>query len=607
MPISLRITAKFLVLVLGILILSFGVLSLVMIAREEALLARKNREQETLLARTVVAGLTDSMLSGHPRNTLDLIARLESAQDLMRIEVLRPDGSPAFGARRPRVSLPEIAEAFREDRQLDFVRRGAAPVQVSLFPLKNDTACRRCHRGEAPVLGVILLTRSLAETYAELSASKRQVGLLLTAAVLAIGVVLYLVVRLVVLSPLRSLHHGARIIGLGNLGHRIAIESHDEFQDVAAAFNEMAGRLKETYADLENQVRIRTAELNRNLRLMRGILSSMSSGVVLLARDGTVKLINRQGAWILGHGHDNLAGKRLAEVVPEAAAFQNVRVGSYDEITVRTADDAEVPVGFTSAYFSSSEGDEEGLIVVFQDLTELKTLQAELVNRERFAAMGRVVAGVAHEIRNPLFGISAIGQILERDLTSPDHQELSRALIAETKRLNHLVEELLVYGRPMRLKLEPGDLRILWEEVLDLHRDELQRRQIKLMSDYSVRHPAIRIDAAQIRQVFLNILRNSLDAMPDGGTLTISMLMEDEFIAFRVADTGAGIAKDHRDRVFDLFYTTKPKGTGLGLAICRKIVQDHGGDISIASEEGKGTAVTIRLPYRRDADRADSS
>jgi signal transduction histidine kinase len=205
---------------------------------------------------------------------------------------------------------------------------------------------------------------------------------------------------------------------------------------------------------------------------------------------------------------------------------------------------------------------------------------------------------VAHEIRNPLFGISAIGQIFERELKDPEQQELCRALLAETKRLNQLVEELLIYGRPMKLNREDTDLRVLWEEVLDLHREELRQRCIKVSGDYAVRHPIAFFDPYQIRQVFMNLLRNAMEATPDGGSISITMLIADNFLMFQVTDTGSGIPKENLEHVFDLFYTTKPKGTGLGLAICRKIMRDHGGEIVIESTVGAGTTVAITLPYR---------
>ncbi len=595
--VRVRLSVKFLLLIVGILVVFLGLFSAFAVHRESRILARKNAEQEQLLAQTIVADLKDSMLTGRPRSTLALMAGLQGAYGLMRLEVLRKDGTPAFDQGGPALDLPQIRQAFETGEFIDFDETGTPLVHTNIFPLPNRSECRRCHGEAGSVLGVIVISHSLADTVAEIRASKLHLITLFSIMVLATGAALYVIIRKVVLVPLQALHRGAEVIGKGDLSQRILIESGDELQDLAVSFNEMAAHVKETRDGLENMVKIRTTELNESVRLMRGILSSMPSGVVLLSRDGTVKLMNRQGAWILGRGHEDLLGRTLAEVVPETASFLDARVGSYEEITVHTPDGLSTPVGFTPSYYGGADDDEGGLIVVFQDLTELKALQTELMNKERFAAVGRVVAGVAHEIRNPLFGISAIGQLFERDLRDPGHQELVRAMLAETKRLNQLVEELLIYGRPMKLKLEEADLRVLWEDVLDLHRDELRAKGIKVSGDYAVRHPVAVFDPHQVRQVFLNVLRNAIEAMPAGGTLTITMLLEDQFIMFRIGDTGGGIPAGQLQHVFDLFFTTKPKGTGLGLGICRKIMQDHGGDISLASEEGQGTVVTVRLPY----------
>jgi len=600
-----KLHAKFLVLVLGIVIVFFGILSYVIIEREAHILSRKGAEKEHLLARTIVADLKDSMLTGRPRSTLYLIESLRGAYGLVSLAVLRKDGSHAFGIPGPFFALPQIAQVFESGKEMDFNEEGAVPLHTNIFPLLNESACRRCHVTEGATLGVILLSHSLEDTIGEIQASKRQLMVLLTVLIAVMGTALYVAVRKVVLAPLRNLHHGARIIGMGNFGYRISMDGGDEFSELARSFNDMAQRMKESYAGLENMVKVRTTELNENVRLMGGILSSMSSGVALLSREGRIKLINRQGAWILGHGHEDLEGRKLLDVVPEAAVILGGRVGSYEEITIKTSDGLDTPIGFTSSYYSGGEGEQHGLIVVFQDLTELKLLQKELINKERFAAMGRVVAGVAHEIRNPLFGISAIGQIFERELAAPAHLELARALLAETKRLNQLVEDLLIYGRPMKLKREEADLLVLWEEVLGLHHEELRRRGLTVSSDYTPQNPIAYCDKHQFRQVFLNLLMNAIEATPEGGAIRTTMLFADGVLLFRIADSGPGIPKESLEHVFDLFFTTKPKGTGLGLAICRKIMQDHGGDISIESIEGQGTTVTLQLPSGDPVGRQD--
>jgi signal transduction histidine kinase len=290
--------------------------------------------------------------------------------------------------------------------------------------------------------------------------------------------------------------------------------------------------------------------------------------------------------------------RELRSIFPGASAFVESAVGSNREIVIRLNDGTTMPIGFSTTHYRGSSDDREGILVLYRDLSEIKALQAELLNKERFAAMGRVVAGVAHEIRNPLFGISSVGQILERELASPAHQELVRALLSETKRMNDLVEELLLYGRPMKLALERCDLARIRQEVLGMHRAELDRRGIRIGGDARFIPLTVTLDSNQIRQVFLNLLRNAIDATRPGGEISIRLLLEDRYVVVKISDTGIGIRPQHLDKIFDLFYTTKPKGTGLGLAICKKIAQDHGGDITVESEEGKGTTVTLRLPYR---------
>src|SRR3990172_2560214 len=377
--------------------------------------------------------------------------------------------------------------------------------------------------------------------------------------------------------------------------------SDEEFGDLlperSKKSSERTGRAEEQTQRLSEHDR----DQARSMRLMQGILSNMSGGVLLLGMDGRVRLINFQGAQILRCKRENLIGRNLAASVPGTAAFMEADSGSYREIELHAPDGANVPIGFSSTYYYDANGEHEGVIVDYRDLTEIKTLQSELISKEGFAAMGKVVAGVAHEIKSPLFGISSISQILERELKNAEHQELARALLSETQRLNQLVEELLIYGRPMKLTLDRCDLRRLWQEVFELHKRDIEKKSITITGDFNLRSPLVYFDASQIRQVFLNLLRNSMEATAQGGEINIKLLLEDRYIIFKIADNGAGIPAKIMDRVFDLFFTTKPKGTGLGLAICRKIVHDHGGEIAIESTERKGTTVTVRLPYRGEA------
>jgi signal transduction histidine kinase/HAMP domain-containing protein len=351
---------------------------------------------------------------------------------------------------------------------------------------------------------------------------------------------------------------------------------------------------------LNEELKNQNSELARQSSLLGGILSNMSSGIMLLDATGRVSFVNQLGAAILRSRREELLGRNLFEQLPETSVFAEADTGVYRELDVLAADGSRVPVGFSSASYLGTSAEHEGTIVVYRDLSEIRALQKELLGKERFAAVGRVVAGVAHEIRNPLFGISSVGQILARQVADPGHQELIRALLAETGRMNQLVEELLMYGRPMQLQREECDLAKIWDDVLVMHREELDQRGIRLDGDLHARKISAFVDRHQIRQVFLNVFRNAVDAMPNGGELGIRFLLGSRFVVLQITDTGGGIPAELQEKIFDLFFTTKPKGTGLGLGICRKIVQDHGGDMGVDSVEGKGTAVTIRLPYGGD-------
>lgn len=607
-----RLHAKFLVLVLGVLAVFLGALSAIIVQRETRILAQKNAEAQRMLAQAVVENLRESMLEGRSRSTLNLMKRLEGSSGLVRLEVLRKDGSPVFSGKGGRQAVPELGRAFESGEEVRFQEDGAPPLNTMLFPLRNERDCRGCHRQDGPVLGVVRVSLSLDAAQREIAASRRSLIMLFSLIIAATGGVLYAVIRKLVLTPIGALRRVADAIGTGDFSRRIEVRSRDEFHDVAEAVNRMAGQLTRMYSDLGELVQARTKELDESFRLLWGIVSSMPGGVMLLDMAGRVKLINRYAAKMLRCRQEDVIDRKLSDAVPEsaaftAAAFDKADQGHFQEMEFSAPDGRRVPIGFSSTYYRGAAGGYDGLIVAFRDLSELKALQAELIDKERFAAMGRVVAGVAHEVRNPLFGISSIGQIFERELTNPAHLELVRALLSESRRLNQLVEDLLLYSRPSRLRLEPCNVRRLWRDVLEAYRDETLKKGVRIAGDDGGALPLVSLDAHQMQQVFLNLLRNALDASPPGTEIAVRFLVADQYLTFELRDEGDGIPEENRGRVFEVFFTTKPVGTGLGLAICRKIVEDHGGDIAIESAEGRGTTVTVRLPYRRTEKEAQNT
>jgi len=231
-----------------------------------------------------------------------------------------------------------------------------------------------------------------------------------------------------------------------------------------------------------------------------------------------------------------------------------------------------------------------------------KQMEGQLRHAERLASLGRLVAGVAHEVRNPLATIRLRVQMCRRDASDPKVKESCVVALEEIERLNGIVNRLLNFARPIQLELEPVDLRTLVRERVHSFDDYALSHHVQLMTNLPNRNFLIMIDKDRMAQVFDNIIQNALEAMADhGGTLSVTVASHKENedgngVCVEFQDTGKGMKSADIGHVFDPFFTTKPSGTGLGLSICHELVRAHGGDIKIESEEGRGTNVTVTIP-----------
>ena len=216
---------------------------------------------------------------------------------------------------------------------------------------------------------------------------------------------------------------------------------------------------------------------------------------------------------------------------------------------------------------------------------------------ERLAFTGRIAAGIAHEIRNPLGNVSMAVRQLKQAFTedSPWSKHIE-VIIRNTERINFLITELLNCARPPELNILPSDMHEVIENVLDSIRSSLSTQRIKVIKKFEANPSIINVDREQINRAFLNVIINSVEAMPEGGTMTISTSVEEDLFVVKIQDTGRGIPEEDIIRIFDPFFTTKPTGVGLGLSITYGIVVSHGGKIDVESVWKKGTVFTISLP-----------
>jgi len=330
--------------------------------------------------------------------------------------------------------------------------------------------------------------------------------------------------------------------------------------------------------------------LKSQKELSDAIFDSTASGIMVLDDKGTVLRINRAGAALFRSNADDLAGKNLAEIYPETRLFLMVDQALRDEVILSNRDGSITPIGFSTSLLRNAHGTEAGVIVLFRDLSETKKLEASLKKKEHFETMGKVVSGVAHEVRNPLFGITSIGQILEREIETPQHRALISAMLKETTRMKNLIEELLMYTRPSRLDIRTIDLNLL---LMELEHHVNGKRPGITVSMEAPLPVTISADRDKITQVLLNLLHNAIEAA--GTIVSVNARPMDDHIEITIHDDGPGIPLADRERIFEPFFTTKKGGTGLGLPICKKLVEDHGGTLEIASTEGSGTTVMLVL------------
>jgi signal transduction histidine kinase len=248
-------------------------------------------------------------------------------------------------------------------------------------------------------------------------------------------------------------------------------------------------------------------------------------------------------------------------------------------------------------HVSRLTGAQKGFVAVLEDITEKKKIEEELFRATKHAGLGRLAAGVSHEIGNPLASISSLVQELMAEEGSDFTKGSLGTIYQHVNRIARIVRNLGDFARLYPRQRVPTNLRDILDTTIDLVRFDKNFKKIEVTTDVQQTRP-VRIDPDQIQQVFLNLLLNARDAMPDGGRLDISVKESDGNVRMTFADTGGGIAPEAKDKIFDPFFTTKGPtgGTGLGLSICYSIVKDHGGTIEVESLKDRGTKFIITLP-----------
>lgn len=345
--------------------------------------------------------------------------------------------------------------------------------------------------------------------------------------------------------------------------------------------------------------------VDRSLGEMRtyteNVLASVGEGIISTDKEGKIVTLNSRAEEILGATVENLKGRKIEEILKiNKDFFMRGKENRFldQEIIFQPFAGKEIPISLRITPLQDESGQEMGSVILLRDLREVKDLQERVRRSERLASLGRLAAGIAHEIRNPLSSIRGFAQFFGNRFKGREEENYASVMVKEVDRLNRIISELLDFARPKKPHLEPQNLQNLWENILVLGEAEFKKKKIEIEKKYDPHLPLVMADRDQISQAFLNLLINSVESIDAGGKIRLFLKRGEQAgkVEVIIEDTGRGIPPEDIEKIFEPFFSTKQKGTGLGLAIVHQIIESHGGEIRVKSEEGKGTAFCITLP-----------
>jgi len=335
------------------------------------------------------------------------------------------------------------------------------------------------------------------------------------------------------------------------------------------------------------------------------VVERMPVGLVAMDGNGRIISFNQTAEATLRLASDQAIGRTASEVLPRqvldmvATLKDSTRTAMAKEFDCSFPDGRVVPLDVTLSALKGEDGTVWGTILLCRDLTEVQSLKREVETSRRLASLGRLAAGVAHEIRNPLSSIKGFATYFkERYRDNPDDQKTSEIMIQEVDRLNRVITQLLEFARPPVVQKKRASLQSLIQHSLKMIERQASAKQIRVLPHLPSEIREVNLDPDGINQVLLNLYLNAVEAMDPGGTLSVSLSVDDGsgWVKIMVSDTGSGIRKDDVEHIFDPYFTTKQTGTGLGLAIVHKIIEAHGGEVRVESEIGRRTSVTVLIP-----------
>jgi PAS domain S-box-containing protein len=630
---DMRLRTKLACWVVCLLVLLTAAVMVVVEHRERKAIEAQVRKRGMTIARNLAAVSTNALLSYNYVLLEQHVGRLAHEEDVVYVIILDREG---------RVAAHSKHSELQGQRLTDPISRKASETNEPLIQAGVDSrtgqnlgnilevAIPVFPTDEPNKWGTVRVGISLQGMYGEIQRTRLTIFIFGIAAAL-VGCVAALILSRRITSPLEKLRAGALAVAGGDLAHRIDVRSADEIGELAATFNRMTNDLQAQQAALQEANRELDTQLREVSNLERynaRVLASMTNGVVTLNMEGCIVKWNDMAARITGYPVAEVEGRLCRELFASSPSFVRLLLdgihgkGVWWErgVSFIRPDGREVPLEINTSLLEDDTGHTTGLLGIFRDLSLVRELEQRLRRADRLAAVGRMAAMVAHEIKNPLVALKTFIDMVPRRAKDPAFIARFQDIVPkEVDRVNAIMEDLLELSRPPRISPRPLDLQEILARCVALYEQQAAERGIAIVQDLAPALVQVRADPEYLLRALGNLTINAIQAMTAGGTLTIrtgsgvpwqSTLAEttahvdlgtdddtaQPFVFIAVVDTGTGMTPNQLDSLFTPFFTTKEKGTGLGLALTHKIIEEHQGYLHVESQFGVGSTFTILLP-----------
>jgi signal transduction histidine kinase len=402
------------------------------------------------------------------------------------------------------------------------------------------------------------------------------------------------------LSPLEAISRRLDEMTSGNIAPAPTDDRTDEYGAVSTKI-ERIGRQMRNVNEIFSALQENVDQLMANLQ----------DGLMLFTKDGHAVLVSASIETFLNKSRREMLGLEVHDIFSQETALGRVVLESFEQRRPLSTYEFTNESGRhlqASLDFIEENGERLGALLTLRDTESVRQIEDEIEISRRLADVGRLTRGVGHEVKNPINAIVVHLELLRNKLQSADPAAVRHMDIIgnEIRRLDRVVQTLVDFTRPMELRLTDHDLRSIVDEVITLASPDAEKHKVHMISESAAFALPVKVDADLFKQALLNIVINGAQAMPNGGILTLRTRRHESEAQVEIADEGGGIPEDIRDKIFNLYFTTKKSGTGIGLAMTYKVMQMHNGTVSFISREGEGTTFYLNLPLTRSEQKTEA-